>query len=151
MKLVISIFILMLVSSEGFALKSKVLQTKDIKINKNDLSFKYLSSDGEIILTCKHWQNTSDLNDWQIFCGKGTHLEKQYVAHVIIRKHIRNDLTESMELLYWVTDRNSENTRFSSQSQTINFKKTVDISDLTLMQSIENDYAQLVLTYKNNE
>lgn len=124
---------------------------KDIKILSNQLSFKYISSDGSFSLSCKHWTNQSDLNDWNVYCGKGTKWKKQFLVHLILRQHTRNDNSASLEILYWVTDRNAPMPKFTGNSQSINFKSLSDISGLTLMQSIENDYSQLELSYNNYE
>lgn len=122
-------------------------------ISRNELidkiSFQYMTSDGDYQLSCKHLPNAQLDMDFDVYCGKGTSNLKQYLVHLIIRPIANKPDETSYEILYWVTDRSQGNSPvFSSTSQIITLDQETRLKRLSLSQSLENDSAQLYLSYK---
>lgn len=119
-----------------------------IPVNDSHLSFEYTSNDGEINLKCKHSQVKYDLPDWDVVCGKGTKLEKKFGVHFVVTRGSRPVEPKTWyEFLYWVTDRQNTVRFFSSSSMTINLNEDVTTHSIRLYQSVENDYASLIINY----
>jgi hypothetical protein len=109
--------------------------------------FKYQSADGQIQLDCIHTAQASDSWDYLVVCGKGTPLERSYFAHLLIRQFKRAvEPKMALETVYFVTDRRIKNDpKFTSQANWIMFKGDQDIHSIQLSQSVENDYAYLMV------
>jgi hypothetical protein len=106
-----------------------------------NMRFRYQPAEAEAV-SCTH-KRIRDLPDWEIRCG-----EKQFVAHVVIREYQRQEEPRtSVEILYWVTDRNSPQPKFHSGSNWIRLKKASSLDSLQLSQGVENDYASLELDW----
>src|SRR5690606_38290572 len=74
------------------------------RIVSEQMSFQYMSNDGSVILDCSH-ARIRDLPDWEVVCGKGTPMVKEFVAHFIAREMPQGPQRTSFEVLYWVTER----------------------------------------------
>ena len=119
-----------------------------LPVTDANLSFEYTSNDGEITLSCKHSQVQYDLPDWSVVCGKGTKLEKKFGVHFVVTRGNRPTEPKTWyEFLYWVTDRQKPSPIFSSSSMTINLNGNVTTHSIRLYQSVENDYASLIINY----
>ncbi len=106
-----------------------------------------MSNDGTISLDCVHSQ-IRDLPDWQVVCGKGTPLQKKYTVHFLSKQYFRpTQPSMLLEYLYWVTDWNSINPIYSSTSFWMRIKDKASIQGTRIFQSIENDYADLIIDY----
>lgn len=105
-------------------------------------NLQYKSNDGEIILNCDFWQIDDSRPNWEVYCGKGTQLKKEFLIHFAIRIQNKN-----IEIQYWLTDRQiQDKPRFQSANSWI------EISDrpqkIRLSLGVENDYASLYLDAK---
>ncbi|MGZ3792199.1 MAG: hypothetical protein ACXVCP_07615 [Bdellovibrio sp.] len=122
--------------------------TKQIK--EDDVTFTYTSNDGTIALKCAHVFDKPESNDWDVWCGKGTKLLRQFRIHFLVRKYeSRSSERSAFEVLYWVTDRDQAiNKSFSSTSSWIQFKNSSNLEKLSFSQGIENDYAYLTVELK---
>ena len=135
----------LLFSTQLWAVLSPVAS---IPVTDSNLSFEYTSSDGEISMSCKHSQVRYDLPDWQVVCGKGTKLEKKFGVHFVIYRGSRSVEPKTWyEVLYWVTDRQNSIPLFSSTSMTVNLSGNTSTHSIRLYQSVENDYASLIINY----
>lgn len=106
------------------------------------MRFRYVPNEGMPSVECTH-KRIRDLPDWDVRCG-----EKKFAAHVIIREfQTTEEPRTSLELLYWVTERNAPSPIFSSHTSWIRLKKGTNIDSLVLSQSVENDYASLTLEW----
>lgn len=120
------------------------------EIQEEDVTFSYSSSDGSFQLKCTHVFDKPELNDWDVWCGKGTPHLRQFRVHFLAR-HYKNQETKqsAFEVLYWVHDRNQPTTKsFSSTSSWIELKNMSTIASLSFSQGLENDYAFLKLDFK---
>jgi len=141
------LILVVIVFSATFApAKTPAIVAKDLL---DKIEFYYQNSDGTIELECKHWIGNFYSGDFEVACGKGTQLFKQYAAHVVVRSFSRGDQT-TFEILYWITDKNVKGSvpSFSSHSQLFTVDRGTKIREFQMSQGIENDYAQLVLKYK---
>jgi hypothetical protein len=119
------------------------------EIQEDEVTFKYSSSDGTIELNCTHVFDAPELHDWDVVCGKGTKLVKQFRVHFLARQYkSRNGTQSAFEVLYWVIDRNQPARAFSSTSSWIQFKNFSSLEKMSFSQGIENDYAYLQLDFK---
>jgi hypothetical protein len=111
-------------------------------------NFKYQSADGEIQLNCVHTAQANDSWDYQVVCGQGTPLQRSYFVHLLIRQYKRAvEPKMALETVYFVTDRKIPNDpKFTSHTSWVMFKGDQDIYSVQLSQSVENDYAYLVVT-----
>lgn len=111
-------------------------------------NFKYQSADGEIQLNCVHTAQASDSWDYQVVCGQGTLLQRSYFVHLLIRQYKRAvEPKMALETVYFVTDRKIPNDpKFTSHTSWVTFKGDQDIYSVQLSQSVENDYAYLMVT-----
>lgn len=118
----------------------------------DQLAFRYQSADGEFELSCKHYVHDAGAHDFRVICGAGTIHERSYLAHVLIRGYVRQEKPRSaLEILYWVTDRQApDSQRFSSTSQWLEFSESADVHRIRMSQSVENDYAALIMDYFAN-
>lgn len=142
MKIILALSLLFPFFAEGKSMKP---------ISRQELighvQFSYMSSDGEFQLDCKHLPNSQIETDFDVYCGKGTPLLKEYLVHLIIRG-LSTPQETTYEILYWVTDRSQAHKPvFSSTSQLITLDAKTGIKRLSLSQSLENDAAQLYLNY----
>lgn len=103
--------------------------------------FRYQPNEAPAI-ACKH-ERIRDLPDWLVTCQDGRET-KVFVAHVIIRETLR-EKDASLEILFWVTDRNEKKPKFTSGTSLIHLKQRSALAGVTLSQGVENDSAQLVL------
>jgi hypothetical protein len=86
-----------------------------------------------------------DLPDWLVTCEERGR-KKVFVAHVILRETLREQ-DASLEILFWVTDRNQSTPKFTSGTSLIHLKQRSALALVTLSQGVENDSAQLVLQW----
>ncbi len=86
-----------------------------------------------------------DLPDWLVTCEDGGR-KKTFVAHVILRETLR-ERDSSLEILFWVTDRNEKAPKFTSGTSLIHLKQRSALAGVVLSQGVENDSAQLVLRW----
>lgn len=137
--------ILSVLSSQALG-APKSISTKDLL---DKIHFHYSSVDGTFQLECKHWIGNINSGDFDIVCGKGTKWMSWYAAHLVIRTYPRGPDT-TFEILYWVTDRNTKTQipAFSSHSQLFTVNAKAKIKEFQMSQSLQNDYAQMRLTYK---
>lgn len=119
------------------------------EIQEEDVKFLYSSSDGTIELKCTHVFDKPELHDWDVWCGKGTNLLKQFRVHFLARQYkSRSGQQSALEVLYWVIDRNQPLARaFSSTSSWIQYKNLSNLETLSFSQGVENDYAFLKLDF----
>ena len=96
---------------------------------------------------CEHEQ-IRDLPDWKVIC-KTPYETKEFVAHVIVRESQRKEEPQTfLEILYWVTERRPKQAPlFHSGTSMIRLKKGSSIESMRLSQSVENDYASLVMDW----
>ena len=138
---------LFLILLPGLSFASLPVPASSAEELMDKVSFHYSSSDGEFQLECKHWiGNTA--GDFDVICGKGTRHVKQYLVHLVIRPMKKTNET-TFEILYWVTDRNTKTAMpaFSSVSQLLTVDSKSQLKKIRMSQGIENDYAQMELTY----
>ncbi len=135
-------------SFSALALTHSPLRAKEIR--EDDITFRYTSSDGTFDLSCAHVFDEPKLNDWDVWCGKGTKLLRQFRVHLLIRElENRAAQKSAYEVLYWVIDRNQPSAKmFSSTSTWLQFNNLSDLQVMSFSQGIENDYAYLTVQYK---
>lgn len=111
-------------------------------------NFQYQSADGQIQLDCTQTAQASDSWDYQVVCGKGTPLERSYFVHLLIRQYKRAvEPKMALETVYFVTDRRIPNDpKFTSHTSWVTFKDDQAVYSVQLSQSVENDYAYLMVT-----
>lgn len=144
MQMKIFIFSVLLAFSSSTALAAKKQQ-----LHESEVKFSYSSADGEFTLKCTHYLHEPALHDFDVWCGKGTSHLRTFRVHFLARQHEKPQLGKnSLEVLYWVIDRDQDMTRkFSSGSTWINFKNKSDIERMNFSQGVENDYAYLSVEY----
>lgn len=122
--------------------------TKEIK--EDDVTFKYTSNDGSIQLNCTHVYDKPELSDWDVWCGKGTKLLRQFRIHFLVRHYeSENKDRSAYQVLYWVIDRDQPTEKkFSSTSSWIQFKNLPTLEKMSFSQGVENDYAYLTVELK---
>lgn len=120
------------------------------EIQEDEVAFKYSSSDGTIELNCTHVFEAPGLHDWDVVCGKGTKLLKQFRVHFLARQFQSRDGNQSaLEVLYWVIDRNHPTMKaYSSTSSWLQFRNISSLDKMSFSQGIENDYAYLQMDFK---
>lgn len=119
-------------------------------IQEDDVTFKYQSSDGTIELKCTHVFDEPELSDWDVWCGKGTNMLRQFRVHFLVRQYESKSSNRSaFEVLYWVIDRDQHMSKaFSSTSSWIQFKNLSTLEKMSFSQGVENDYAYLTVELK---
>lgn len=119
-------------------------------IDEDNVSFKYVSNDGSIDLNCTHYFDKPELSDWDVWCGKGTKMLRQFRVHFLVREYRHQTEEKSAyEILYWVIDRNQNLSKaFSSTSSWIELQKKAPLQRLSFSQGVENDYAYLTVELK---
>lgn len=124
--------------------------TKAKAITEDNVSFKYVSSDGSIELNCTHYFDKPELSDWDVWCGKGTKMLRQFRVHFLVREYRHQTEEKSAyEILYWVIDRDQNLSKaFSSSSSWIQLLKRSPLERLSFSQGVENDYAYLTVELK---
>nr|HPI41529.1 hypothetical protein [Pseudobdellovibrionaceae bacterium] len=75
-------------------------------------------------------------------------INKEFRVHFLMRKYLSKPQGSAIELLYWVKKEEHNKTQFTGNSQTFQFSNQANIETIKIMQSIENDYAQLELSLK---
>lgn len=123
---------------------------KNKAIQEDDVTFKYSSADGTFQLNCTHVFDKPELNDWDVWCGKGTKWLRQFRVHFLVHQYEnRQDQRSAFEVLYWVIDRDQPMTKaFASTSSWIQFKNLSDLEKMSFSQGVENDYAYLQIDLK---
>lgn len=141
---------LLFVSSLSFAGPQpgfKSIGTKEIK--EDDVTFTWMSADGEITLKCAHVYDKPDAWDWDVYCGKGTNMLRIYRVHLLVRQYSKETTNKkALEILYWVTDRNQATPKFNSTSQWIQLRGQADLDFFNMSVGVENDYGTLDVTYR---
>lgn len=124
---------------KGFALK------KAQGITEENVTFRYVSNDGEIELACTHYFDEPELSDWDVWCGKGTNMLRRFRVHFLVRQYEHQTQDSSaFEVLYWVIDRDQNISKaFSSTTSWLQFKNKSKLETLSFSQGVENDYAYL--------
>lgn len=127
----------------------KAQTPKVLSVTEEQLQFSWSSADGTINLSCNHWQPDPTRPDWEVICGKGTKIVKQYMVHLLIRKYEHRQLnTTAFEVMYWITDRQTDfKDMFKSINQWIELPVATPLNRLSMSQGIENDYALLKVHY----
>ena len=101
-------------------------------------------------VACKH-ERIRDLPDWKVTC-KDRYFDKEFVAHVVIRRYFRNGETKQtkFEVLYWVTNRRQPKKKNEYTGTTLDFIFDGHVSGqkIRIGQSVDNDYAHLNMLYK---
>lgn len=117
---------------------------------EENVSFHYSNSEGSIELSCTHYLDDPELNDWDVWCGKGTKMLKHFRVHFLVRQYENKKLSRSaFEVLYWVIDRQQTlGNSFDSSSSWIQFRNLSDLDLLSFSQGIENDYAFLKINFR---
>lgn len=120
------------------------------EVMEDEVKFSYASADGEFSLKCVHYLNKPETHDFDVWCGKGTPHLRTFRVHFLVRQHDKPSIGKSsLEVLYWVIDRDQDMTRkFSSGSTWINFKNQSAIEKMNFSQGVENDYANLSVEYR---
>lgn len=122
---------------------------KNKEITEDNVTFRYMSSDGTIDLPCTAVYDEPDLWDWDVYCGKGTKMLRQFRVHLLIRMYEnRQNPRSAMEVLYWVIDRDKTPRAFSSTSSWIQYRNLSDLEVMRFSQGVENDYATLTVEFK---
>lgn len=114
------------------------------------IEFSYNSMDGSFNLSCSHWIYNQSAGDFTVICGKGTRTVKEFSVHLLIRT-LPTTKTTTFEILYYLTDRNFKKEpvpRFSSHMQLFTVENQTSIKELISSLGVENDYAQLNMTYR---
>lgn len=140
-------FTLLTVEITSFAgFNTKVLK----QIQEDDVVFSYTSIDGSVQLKCVHVFDNPETHDWDVVCGKGTKLVRQFRVHLLIREFANlNTRHSAIEVLYWIIDRDQPITKtFASTSSWIHFKNISELEKISFRQGVENDYASLNLEFK---
>jgi hypothetical protein len=123
-----------------------------LAIRDTDVTFSYISNDGSIQLKCDQYFADTTLNDWDVWCGKGTNMFRQFRVHFLVRQYQSKVGEKSaFEILYWIIDRKQPSVTsetFKSNTTWIQFRNLSDLDLFTLSQGVENDYAYLVLSFK---
>ncbi len=123
-----TIFLVLLIASFSFAYELK----------DKEMGFMYIPFEGGGEMSCTH-SRIRDLPDWKVNCGK-----KEFAAHIVIREYQKSSEPQTgLEILYWITDRNSPSPIFNSGTHWINLKKKTSLDSLILSQGVENDYANV--------
>ncbi|MCM2278876.1 MAG: hypothetical protein NDJ89_12445 [Oligoflexia bacterium] len=120
-----------------------------LPIRSEDLSFTYRSNDGEVTLSCRHKPAQPGTHDWRVSCGEDTPLARDYFVHLLVRKYVTTARKPEVayEILYWVSDRNPPGAfKFTSAVSWLRFERETDLHSASFSQSVENDYASLVVT-----
>lgn len=116
------------------------------------IRFSYETHDGSTVLECKHYPRSSvdgeSNHDWDVLCGADGVKPRRYGVHLLVREwHRERRPRTAFEILYWVTDRNNGAlSSFSSTSLRLTVDERSPMSELSMSQSLENDYASLVLS-----
>lgn len=111
------------------------------------MTFRYEPMEGESS-PCT-FEQIRDLPDWAVTCSTG-YGKKRFAAHVIVRENPRPNDT-GLEILYWVTDRGDTDStppKFHSTSALFRLAGNASLSEFTLSQGVENDFAMLTLGWK---
>ncbi|MBO9668829.1 MAG: hypothetical protein J7501_18670 [Bdellovibrio sp.] len=150
LKLLFAVSILF-ASSLSFAAPRPGFTSVGIKeVKEDDVTFRWMSNDGEIILKCAHVYDRPDAWDWDVVCGKKEGMLKIYRVHFLVHQYVnKKQDKKAYEILYWVIDRNFEPRKFSSVSQWLQFNGTESTIDfLNFSVGVENDYGLLELELK---
>ncbi|MEK2688975.1 hypothetical protein [Bdellovibrio sp. GT3] len=119
------------------------------KVTEDNVQFRWMSNDGEIILKCAHVYDRPDAWDWDVWCGKGTKMLREFRVHFLVQEYNHAKLEKTaFQVLYWVTDRNSEPRKFDSMSQWLQFSGKPEVEFFDFSVGVENDYGILELVYK---
>lgn len=140
-----SLFFIMIFPFTTWSAPKNFSLKKSQQISEDDVTFKYISSDGEIELKCTHYYDQPELYDWDVWCGKGTNMLRQFRVHFLVRQYEHQTEDRSaLEVLYWVIDRDQNISKaFSSTTTWVQFKNKSKLETLSFSQGIENDYAYL--------
>lgn len=145
-------FLILLIPTLGFAatVPANFSMVGPRAIQEEDVTFKYASADGTIELTCTHFFDKPEYSDWDVWCGKGTKLMRQFRVHFLVRQYQnRSENRSAFEVLYWVIDRNQNMSKaFSSTSTWIQFNNLSALDTMSFSQGVENDYAYLKIDFK---
>jgi hypothetical protein len=120
-------------------------QTIQAKIPHSALKFQYMSFEGDEVLNCKH--NTIDEFeiDYDVFCGDSA--QKKFRVHLALSRFERNSIPQNTyELLYWVTDYQTNPITNNGSSLWLNLREKTNFEGLTISQSVSKDTAGLYLT-----
>ncbi|WP_413292649.1 hypothetical protein ACLSU7_14585 [Bdellovibrio sp. HCB185ZH] len=118
-------------------------------VTEDNVKFRWMSNDGEIILNCSHVYDRPDAWDWDVWCGKGTKMFREFRVHFLVQEYNHPKLEKkAFQVLYWVTDRNSEPRKFDSMSQWLQFNGKPDVEYFSFSVGVENDYGILELDYR---
>ncbi|MFZ4715584.1 MAG: hypothetical protein ACOYL6_17805 [Bacteriovoracaceae bacterium] len=138
MKVVIVLLYVLIATSSAYAIESE------------QMNFKYMNYEGDMILHCKHFAIDEYKFDWDLTCKNETgSFFKKFRAHVALSKygHPTPPLS-TYEVLYWVTDLTNNQTYGTGTSLWFNFNNDADFHSLTISQSVDNDTAGLYLDIK---
>lgn len=118
------------------------------KLTEESVKFTYSSMDGEIVLECAHVFDKPDLWDWDVWCGKGTNMLRQFRVHLLIRPWVNTEKQKTaFEVLYWVIDRDTNPRKFSSTSSWTILNTLTSLETMSFSQGVENDYAFLQVEF----
>ena len=152
MKTLGSFILTSLISPSSFAAPLpgfQYISPKAKEITEDDVTFHYMSSDGTFDLKCAHVYDSPEASDWDVWCGKGTKMLRQFRVHFLVRQlENRAAQKSAYEVLYWVIDRNAKKTAFSSTSTWMQFNNLSNLETMSFSQGVENDYAYLTVTLK---
>src|SRR3989338_9084679 len=91
------ILILILIFSTSVFAKDR------IEFSSENLSFKYMSFEGDEVLSCKHKYTDEFHYDLDVECGENK--TKKFRVHLSLKRYERPmEPKNTYELLYWVTD-----------------------------------------------
>ncbi|WP_295899386.1 hypothetical protein [uncultured Bdellovibrio sp.] len=141
---------LFLLPSFSFAAPAGFSFVNAKEIKEDDVTFTYQSNDGTFELKCTHVFDQPELSDWDVWCGKGTKMLRQFRVHFLVRQYQSKAADRSaFEVLYWVIDRDQHMSKaFSSTSSWIQFRNLSNLEKMSFSQGVENDYAYLTVELK---
>ena len=100
-------------------------QGKNYDLKPEEIKFRYQPND-DAGVPCQHKKHREPW-DWKVVCEKG-YYKKEFLVHLLMRKYRRSG-TDSLEILYWLTNRKPNNKRPNDiPHEKTRFQHTVDTS-----------------------
>lgn len=110
------------------------------------LKFNYVTNDGSIYLDCERAILPTEPDFYRVKCGKAPGLVKVFDVRFRVRPLVLPPNRPVTEIVMWTTDRNTQ--RSYDHGSTVWVRLTRgSITDVTLHQDVENNYAALVARY----
>lgn len=125
-------------------------QGKNYDLKPEEIKFRYQPND-DAGVPCQHKKHREPW-DWKVVCEKG-YYKKEFLVHLLMRKYRRSG-TDSLEILYWLTNRKPNNKRpndipeFTGTTLMLDFNEGLMEQRIRMGQQVDNDFASLVLVFK---